>query len=106
MNPPLPLRYTTHPDRKPTGGGQWVPWDRLTAEEQAVVRQNRGAIRNVRLADIQLLEKVPPRSFLVNSGGELSGVTFQNVRQADRVLDRSADLGLSVEGATEIRFAQ
>lgn len=77
-----------------------MPWERLTADEQAVARQNRGAIRNVRLVDIQLLEKFPPRSFLVNSGGELSGVTLQNLRQADRVLDRSADLGLSVEGAT------
>ncbi|MCU0980271.1 MAG: glycosyl hydrolase family 28 protein, partial [Pirellulaceae bacterium] len=102
-----PERYhRRNPQRKPTGSGQWVPWERLTADEQAVARQNRGAIRNVRLSDIQLLEKVPPRSFLVNSGGELSGVTFQKVRQADRVLDRSADLGLSVEDATEVRFAQ
>lgn len=102
-----PERYhRRNPQRKPTGSGQWVPWERLTADEQAVARQNRGAIRNVRLSDIHLLEKVPPRSFLVNSGGELSGVTFQNLRQGDRVLGRSADLGLSVEDATEVRFAQ
>jgi hypothetical protein len=102
-----PERYhRRNPQRKPTGAGQWVPWASLTAEEQAMARQNRGAIHNVRLSDIQLLEKVPPRSFLVNSGGELSSVTFQNLRQADRVLDSSADLGLSVEGATEVRFAR
>jgi len=102
-----PERYhRRNPKRKATGAGQWVPWEKLTEEEQAVARQNRGAIRNVRLSDIQLLEKVPPRSFLVNSGGELSGVTFQNLRQGDRMLDSSADLGLSVEGATETRFVQ
>ena len=102
-----PERYhRRNPQRKPTGAGQWVPWDRLTADEQAVARQNRGAIRNVRLADIQMLEKVPPRSFLVNSGGELSGVTFQNLRQGDRVLANSEDLGLSVEAQTEVRFAR
>ena len=81
-----------------------MPWDRLTAGEQAVARQNRGAIRNVRLTDIQLLEQVPPQSFLINSGGELSGVTFQNVRQGDRVLDSAEDLGLSVEHASDVRF--
>ncbi len=102
-----PERYhRRNPQRKPTGAGQWVPWASLTAEEQAVARQNRGAIRNVRSSDIQLLEKVPPRSFLVNSGGELSGVTFQNLRQDDRVLANSEHLGLSVEGATEVRFAR
>jgi hypothetical protein len=78
----------------------------LTADEQAVARQNRGAIRNVRLTDIQLLEKVPPRSFLINSGGELSGVTFQNVRQGDRVLGNAEDLGLSVEDASDVRFTR
>jgi hypothetical protein len=78
----------------------------LTADEQAVARQNRGAIRNVHLADIQLLEQVPPRSFLVNSGGELSGVTFRNVRQVDRVLSSPEDLGLVVEGATQVRLAR
>jgi hypothetical protein len=57
-----------------------------------------------RLTDIQLLEDVPPNSFLVNSGGELSGVTFQNVRQGDRVLDSGKDLGLRVEDATNLRF--
>ena len=102
-----PERYhRRNPNRKPTGAGPWVPWEKLTAEEQAVARQNRGAIRNVRLADIQLLEKIPPRSFLVNSGGEVSGVTFQNLRQGDRVLASSEDLGLSVEGATAVRFAR
>ena len=102
-----PERYhRRNPQRKPTGAGQWVPWTSLTAEEQAVARQNRGAIRNVRLADIQMLEKVPPRSCLVNSGGELSSVTFQNLRQGDRVLASSEDLGLSVEGATAVRFAR
>ena len=100
-----PERYhRRNPQRKPTGAGQWVPWDRLTADEQAVARQNRGAIRNVRLTDIQLLEKVPPQSFLINSGGELSGVTFQNVRQGNRVLDSGEDLGLSVEDASDVRF--
>jgi hypothetical protein len=102
-----PERYhRRNPNRKPTGAGQWVPWEKLTEDEQAVARQNRGAIRNVRLSDIHLLEKVPPRSFLMNSGGELSGVTFQNLRHGDRVLDSSADLRLNVEGATEVRFAQ
>ena len=82
-----PDRYhRRNPKRKATGAGQWVPWEKMTDEEQAVARQNRGAIRNVRLSDIQLLEKVPPRSFIVNSGGELSGVSFQNLRQGDRVL--------------------
>jgi hypothetical protein len=100
-----PERYhRRNPQRKPTGAGQWVPWDRLTADEQAVARQNRGAIRNVRLTDIQLLEKVPPQTFLINSGGELSGVTFQNVRQGDRVLGSAEDLGLSVEDASDVRF--
>jgi len=100
-----PQRYhRRNPQRKPTGAGQWVPWDRLTADEQAVSRQHRGAIRDVRLTDIQLLEKIPPNSFLVNSGGELSGVTFQNVRQGDRVLASPEDLGLSVEYANEVKF--
>jgi hypothetical protein len=100
-----PERYhRRNPQRKPTGAGQWVPRDRLTTDEQAVARQNRGAIRNVCLADIQLLEKVPPRSYLINSGGKLSHVTFQNVRQGDRVLDSGEDLGLSVENATDVRF--
>ncbi len=102
-----PERYhRRNPQRKPTGAGQWVPWDRLTSDEQAVARQNRGAIRNVHLTDIQLLEKVPPQSFLINSGGELSGVTFQNVRQGDRVLDSAEDLGLSVEAASDVRFTK
>ena len=102
-----PERYhRRNPNRKPTGAGQWVPWTSLTAEEQAVGRQNRGAIRNIRLADIQLLEKVPPRSFLVNSGGELSGVTFQNLTQGDRVLTTSEDLGLSIDGSTQVSFAR
>ena len=56
------------------------------------------------LTDIQLLERIPPNSFLLNSGDELSGVTFQNVRQDDRVLASPEDLGLSVEGATDVRF--
>ena len=100
-----PERYhRRNPRRKPTGAGQWVPWDRLTADEQAVTRQNRGSIRNVSLADIHLLEKIPPRSFLINSGGELSDVIFQNVRQGDRVLDSAEDLGLSVEDTTGVRF--
>lgn len=100
-----PERYhRRNPQRKPTGAGQWVPWDRLTADEQAVARQNRGAIRNVSLTDIQLLDGVPPNSFLVNWGGELAGVTFQNVRQGDRVLDSGEGLGLSVEGAGDVRF--
>ncbi len=100
-----PERYhRRNPQRKSTGAGQWVPWDRLTADEQAVARQNRGAIRNVCLTDIQLLEEVPPNSFLLNSGGELSGVTFQNVRQGDRMLDSFEDFGLSVEDATNVRF--
>jgi hypothetical protein len=64
------------------------------------------AIRNVRLTDIQLLEKVPLQSFLINTGGELSGVTFQNVRQGDRVLDSAEDLGLSVEAASDVRFTE
>lgn len=64
------------------------------------------AIRNVRLTDIQLLEKVPPRSFLINSGGELSDVTFRNVRQGDRVLGSGEDLGLSVEDASNVRFTR
>jgi polygalacturonase len=102
-----PERYhRRNPQRKPTGAGQWVPWEKLTAEEQAVARQNRGAIRNVRLADIQLLEKIPPRSFIVNAGGELSGVSFQNLQQADRVLTTSEDLGLSIDGATQVSFAR
>jgi hypothetical protein len=58
------------------------------------------------LAGIHLLEKVPPRSFIVNSGGHLSGVTFQNLRQGNRVLASPEDLGLSVEGATDVRFAR
>jgi len=100
-----PERYhRRNPNRKPTGAGQWVPWEKLTAEEQAVARQSRGGIRNVRLADIQLLEKVPPRSFIMNSGGEVSGVTFQNLRQGDRVLSVPGDLGLSVDGATQVGF--
>ena len=78
-----PERYhRRNPKRQPTGAGQWVPWERLTADEQAVARQKRGSIRNVRLADIQLLEKVSPRSFLVNSGGELSGVTLRTCAKA------------------------
>jgi hypothetical protein len=102
-----PERYhRRNPQRKPTGAGQWVPYDRLTADEQAVARQNRGAIRNVHLTDIQLLEKVPPQSFLINSGGELSCVTFQNVRQGDRVLDSAENLGLSVEDAGDVRFTR
>ena len=52
------------------------------------------------------MEKVPPRSFLVNSGGELSGITFQNLRQGDHVLSSPEDLGLSVEEATVVRFAR
>ena len=100
-----PERYhRRNPQRKPTGAGQWVPWDRLTTDEQAVAHQNRGAIHNIHLKDIQLLGKVPPQSFLINSGGELSGVTFQNVRQGDRVLASFEDLGLSVEHATDVRF--
>ena len=102
-----PERYhRRNPQRASTGAGQWVPWDKLTADEQAVARQNRGAIRNVHLADIQLLEQVPPRSFLVNSEGELSDVSFRNVRQGDRVLSGPEDLGLVVEGATQVRLAR
>jgi hypothetical protein len=41
----------------------------------------------------------------VNSGGELSGVTFRNVRQGNRGLSSPEDLGLVVEGATQVRFA-
>ena len=102
-----PERYhRRNPQRTPTGAGQWVPWDKLSADEQAVARRNRGVIRNVHLVDIQLLEQVPPRSFLVNSGGELSDVRFRNVRQGDRVLTSPEDLGLVVEDATGVRFAR
>ena len=101
-----PDRYhRRNPQRKPTGDGQWVPWDRLTADKQALARQNRGAIRNVRLADIRMLEKVPPRSFLVNSGGEVSDVTSRTY-EGDRVLANSEHLGLSVESTTEVHFAR
>jgi len=102
-----PERYhRRNPQRTATGAGQWVPWDKLTAAEQAVARRNRGAIRSVHLADIHLLEQVPPRSSLVNSGGELSDVTFRNVRQGERVLSCAEDLGLVVEETTGLRFAR
>ncbi len=79
---------------------------RFTVEQPGPLSVEINGIRNVRLTDIQLLEKVPPQSFLINSGGELSGVTFQNVRQGDRVLDSAEDLGLSVEAARGVRFTR
>ena len=62
--------------------------------------------RNVRLKDIRLLEEVPPRSILNNSGGKLSGVTVQNERQGDRVLVSFEVFDLSVEDTTDVRFVR
>jgi hypothetical protein len=56
------------------------------------------------LKDIQLLEEVPPRSILNNSGGKFSGVTVQNERQGDRVLVSFEGFDLSVEDTTDVRF--
>lgn len=82
-----PERYhRRNPQRKPTGAGQWVPFSLLTEEEQAVSRQRRGVIRNVRLKDIQLLEQVPPHSFLINDGGTLENVTYENVLHEGKAL--------------------
>jgi hypothetical protein len=102
-----PERYhRRNPQRKPTGAGQWVPWDLLTSAEQTVARQNRGTIRNVVLDRISLLEKVPPHSCLINSGGELSDVLLRDIRHGDRVLSSLEQINLNIQGAENVRLHQ
>ncbi len=100
-----PQRYhRRNPQRKPTGAGQWVPWELLTSDEQAVARQNRGAIRNVRLSEIQLLEDIPPHSLAINDGGTVSGVWFENVRHGQREVSTAELLNLNIQGTTDVKF--
>lgn len=99
-----PERYhRLNPKRKPTGLGPWVPLNLLTEDECAVAEKSRGAIRNVRFKDIRLLEGAVPPSFIINQGGKVEGITFENVRVGERVLDRVEDLKMILEGVRDIR---
>jgi hypothetical protein len=95
--------HRRNPQRQPTGAGQWVPWNLLTPVEQSGSRAERGAIRNVRFRDIQLLEGVVRPSTIVNQGGVIQNVRFENIRLGDHLLKTSEDLRLKVEGAEDVR---
>jgi len=98
-----PDRYhRRNPQRQPTGAGQWVPAGRLTPEESAFSRTRRGVIRNIRFQNIHLWEDTVPPSFIVNDGGRIESISFENVRAAGRLLAAPADLRLTIEGAAGV----
>lgn len=100
-----PERYhRRNPKRQPTGNGPWVPAKLLSEAEKAAAAKNAGAIRAVRFRNIQLLEKIPPQSFILNDGGKIGNIWFENIRHGDKKLERLEDLNLKVDGATGVRL--
>ncbi|MCX7049820.1 MAG: glycosyl hydrolase family 28 protein [Candidatus Sumerlaeota bacterium] len=100
-----PREYSrSNPQRKaPPGGG---PWLRLTPEDALKHAPHRGAIRNVRFKNIQVLQPTLPKSFIQGFGADhlIENVVFENLLLKEHRISTQQEANFTLEHADNVRF--